>query len=111
MHVYKNQNQANEYTPSHTYAYKIFQFHIFIPLSSLYLENKMDLNSLAPQIPKRINDKAPINGDTNTNGSIIVFPWKGFSSDPFYTQESFEGTLKQVTSKKNLKISALNKVF
>lgn len=76
----------------------------------MYLENKMDLNSLAPQIPKQINDKPPINGDTNTNGGITVFPWKSFSSDPFYPQESFEGTLLQVTTKKNLKMSALNKV-
>lgn len=90
--------------------HKIFQFHIFIPLSSLYHENKMDLNSLAPQIPKQINEKEPINWDTNRNGGIIVTPWKGFSSDLFYNQESFEGTVLQVNSKKNLKMSALNKV-
>lgn len=110
MHAYKNQNQANEYAPTNTYAYKVFQFHMCIPLSSLHLENKMDLNSHAAQIPKQMDDKAQIKGDPKSKGGLTVFPWKDFSTDPFYTQKSFKGTLLQVTSKKNLNMSALNKV-
>lgn len=68
MHRKTNIRQIN--THLQTSAYKIFQFQVFKSLSSLYLEKKMDLKSLAPSIPKQMNDKAQVNGDTNSRGGV-----------------------------------------
>lgn len=76
----QNKNQANECVCAFKHMRTKYFSFIYLFLTPHCIENKMNLQSLVSWIPKQINNKAPINWDTD---SMIGFPWKGFSSDPF----------------------------